>query len=181
MPLPNIPTDVVNKLGNAAAGAAIGAIAQAIGVKPPSNLGSRRDPQGNFNFVVELDGVEQGRFQEVSGLSASIKAIDFQSGPDVRTRKIPGKAEYVNITLKRGLLPAGFSGLWTWCENVLKGRQDRRSGSIVLMDDQGSEKMRFNFYFGFPVKWTGFSLNSNNQGQQTIEELEITVEQFEKA
>jgi phage tail-like protein len=143
--------------------------------------GQRFDAIGNFNFVVEIDGVAQARFQEVGGLNASVQAIDFQSGKDLYARKIPGKAQYANITFKRGIVVGEFSDLWSWCENVMKGRADRRSGSVIVLDDDKSEKLRFNFFFAFPVKWTGFQLNSSNTGQQHIEELEITAEYFEKA
>lgn len=147
-----------------------------------NNAASQRyDAIGNFNFLVELDGVEQARFQEVGGLSASVESIDFRSGTDRYARKIPGKAQYANITLKRGVVANEFSGLWSWCENVMKGRPDRRSGSIIVLDDAGREKLRFNFYFAFPVKWSGFSLASSNTGSQHIEELEITAEYFERA
>jgi phage tail-like protein len=140
----------------------------------------RYDAIGNFNFLVEIDGIEQARFQEVGGLNASIEAIEFSAGDDPYPRKIPGRAKYANITLKRGVIPREFSGLWKWCENVMKGRPDRRSGSIVVLDDAGGERLRFNFFFAFPVKWSGFALSSSNTGSQHIEELELTAEYFER-
>ena len=152
-----------------------------ISVEVKAGVPARYDPQGNFNFIVEADGVEMGRFQEISGLTADIETVEFQSGTDRVPRKLPGKPKYANITLKRGLIPRSFSELWQWCENVLKGRPDRRSGSVILLADDGTERLRFNFYFAFPVKWTGFSMNSTSTGAQTIEELELATEFFERA
>ena len=40
--------------------------------------GSRTDPYGGYNFLVEIDGVTQAGFQEVSGLDASTDATDYR-------------------------------------------------------------------------------------------------------
>jgi len=53
--------------------------------------GSRTDPYSGYNFLVEIDGITQAGFQEVSGLDASTDATDYREGNDpTHTRKLPG-------------------------------------------------------------------------------------------
>ena len=42
--------------------------------------GERVDPFVNFNFKVELDGIIQAAFHEVSGLDSSIDVIEHREG-----------------------------------------------------------------------------------------------------
>ena len=66
--------------------------------------GTRVDPYRGFNFLVEIDGITQGGFQEVSGLDASTASIDYREGTDPNhARKLPGLNTYSAITLKRGI------------------------------------------------------------------------------
>jgi phage tail-like protein len=65
----------------------------------------------------------------------------------------PRLVEYSNITLTRGI--TDDAELWEWAKQSLDGRVERKNGSIVLLDDTGREKLRWNFVNGWPSKWTG--------------------------
>jgi phage tail-like protein len=56
----------------------------------------------------------------------------------------------------------------------------RRNGSIVLLDETGAEKLRWNFINAWPSKWTGPSFNSTSTAV-AIETLELTHEGVQKA
>ena len=65
--------------------------------------GTRTDPYRGYNFLVEIDGITQAGFQEVSGLDASTDPVDYREGNDPNhVRKLPGLNKYTAITLKRG-------------------------------------------------------------------------------
>ena len=38
------------------------------------------DPYGNFNFLVEIDGIDRAHFQECSGFDSSIDVIEHGEG-----------------------------------------------------------------------------------------------------
>ncbi len=57
---------------------------------------------------------------------------------------------------------------------------DRRNGSIVLLDETGQEKVRWNFISGWPSKWTGPSFNATGN-ELAIETLEIVHEGLSRA
>lgn len=141
--------------------------------------GTRIDPYRGYNFLVEIDGITQAGFQEVSGLDASTDAIEYREGNDPNhVRKLPGLNKYSAISLKRGISDSGE--LWKWYRTVVDGKPERKNGSIILLDDTGQEKIRWNFVNAWPTKWTGPSFNSTSNAV-AVETLEIAHEEVKKA
>ncbi len=141
--------------------------------------GTRVDPYRGFNFRVEIDGITQAGFQEVSGLDASTDPVDYREGTDPNhVRKLSGLNKYTPITLKRGITDS--DELWKWRDTVISGKTERKNGSIILLDESGAEKLRWNFINGWPTKWTGPALNSTSTAV-AIETLEITHEEVKRA
>jgi phage tail-like protein len=141
--------------------------------------GTRTDPYRGYNFLVEIDGITQAGFQEVSGLDASSDPIEYREGNDPNhVRKLPGLNKYSAITLRRGITDS--AELWNWYQTVQAGKPERRNGSIVLLDDAGQEKIRWNFVNAWPTKWTGPSFNSTTNAV-AVEALDIAHEEVRKA
>jgi len=141
--------------------------------------GTRTDPYGGYNFIVEIDGITQAGFQEVSGLDASTDATDYREGTDPNhARKLPGLNKFSAITLKRGITDS--DELWKWRTTVIDGKTIRKNGSIILLDNTGKERLRWNFFNAWPSKWTGPSLNASSTAV-AVESLEITHEEVKKA
>ena len=62
----------------------------------------RGDPLGNFQFLVEIDGITRAAFHEASGFDSTIEVIEHREGGDNLTpRKFPGMTKHSNIVLKR--------------------------------------------------------------------------------
>lgn len=142
-------------------------------------VGSRNDPYGVFNFLVEIDGITRAAFRECSGLDSSQTATDYREGGEpLRMRKVPGLNTYSNITLTRGI--TGDGELWDWRQRAAEGRVERRNGSIILLDDKGEEKLRWNFVEAWPVKWTGPSFNATGN-DVAVEVLELAHEGVRRA
>jgi phage tail-like protein len=142
-------------------------------------MAGRTDPYRGFNFLVEIDGITQAGFSEVSGLDATTDPVDYREGNDPNhVRKLTGLNKYSPITLKRGITDS--DELWKWRKTVLNGKAERKNGSIVLLDEAGAEKLRWNFVNAWPSKWTGPALNATSTAI-AIETLEITHEEVTKA
>jgi len=144
-------------------------------------VGDRRDPYRGYNFLVEIDGIARAGFRECSGLDSTQDPIEYREGNEGLTaRKLPGLNKYSNISLKWGI--TDDAELWDWRQQVMDGNiaGARRNGSIVLMDDTGEEKVRWNFREGWPTKWTGPSLNATGS-DIGIETLDIVHEGLVKA
>ena len=43
-----------------------------------AQTGQRVDPYGNFNFLVEIDGITRAAFHEVSGFDSTIDVIEHR-------------------------------------------------------------------------------------------------------
>jgi phage tail-like protein len=141
--------------------------------------GDRNDPFRSFNFLLEIGGIARAGFRECSGLESSQDPIDYREGNEGLTaRKLPGLNKYANLTLKRGM--TDDSDLWNWRKSAMDGTVVRQSGSVVLLDEKGEEKVRWNFREGWPMKWTGPSFNATGN-EVAIETLEIVHEGLTKA
>jgi phage tail-like protein len=136
--------------------------------------GSRTDPFRAFNFLVEIDGITRAAFRECSGLDSSQNAIDYREGGDkLSVRKLPGLNTFSNITLKWGI--TSDTELWDWRQKAAEGKVERKNGSIILLDETGAEKIRWNFSDGWPTKWTGPTYNATGN-EVAIETIEIVHE-----
>lgn len=142
--------------------------------------GTRTDPYRAFNFIVEIDGIARAGFQDCSGLDTSQDPIEYREGSEghLTVRKLTGLVKYSNITLKGGM--TDDAQLWDWRKNIMSGKDDRKNGSIILLDSMGQEKLRWNFREGWPTKWTGPTFNAKGN-EVAIETLEIAHEGLEKA
>jgi phage tail-like protein len=142
--------------------------------------GKRNDPYGQFNFLIEIDGVVKGGFSEASGLTTDTNMIEYREGAEQQgtTRKLPGLMKYNNIVLKRGWTKD--KSLWSWRKKVIDGKTQRNSGSIVLLDEARNEALRWNFREGWPSKWEGPALNAKTS-EVAVETLEIAHEGLELA
>ena len=136
---------------------------------------ARDDPYKNFNFVVEIDGISIAAFCEVSGLVSETEVIEYRNGSDKTStvRKLPGLTKYANIVLKRGVTQD--NQLWLWRKAIEQGTADRRSGTIVLLDDERNEVRRWHFSNGWIVKFDGPDLNAK-ANDVAIETMEIAHE-----
>lgn len=141
--------------------------------------GVRKDPFGAYNFRVELDGITRAGFRECAGLDSTQNPIDYREGTDPLTaRRLPGLNTYSNLTLQWGV--TDDAELWAWRKSAMDGKVQRKNGSIVLLDDTGEEKVRWNFINAWPTKWTGPDFNASQEGI-AIERLEIVHEGLTKA
>lgn len=139
----------------------------------------RHDPYKAFNFRVEIDGIARAAFSEVGGLDSETAVIEYRVGGEPNTvRKLPGLTKYANIVLRRGITQD--AELWNWRLTVVQGNVDRRNGSIILLDDDGTEVVRWNFFHGWIAKWEGPALSSKGN-EVAIETVEIAHEGLELA
>jgi len=134
--------------------------------------GQRVDPFNNFNFLIEIDGITRAAFHEASGFDSAIDVIDHrEGGENTNVRKLPGMTKYTNITLKWGTAPD--HDLYDWHRQWVEGdpAAQRKNGSVVLLDRQGQEQIRWNFFNAWPCKWTGpsFTAEGNDVAIETLE------------
>ena len=137
------------------------------------------DPQGNFNFHIEIDGISRGAFHEVTGLDSTVDVVEHREGGWNQTpRKFPGQTKHSNIVLKWG-----FNidrDIIDWHQQIVDGDIVRKDGSIVLLDRHNAEVARWNFTRAWPSKYTGPALNAESS-DIAIETMELVHEGVRRA
>lgn len=140
----------------------------------------RDDPYPSYNFEITITGVSddgravKGSFAEISGLEMDVEPIDYRTGTeDITVRKIPGLKKFTNIVCKRGY--TGDTAFWNWIYAGASGQVKRTAGSIVMLDENRQEVMRWTFKRAWPCKYTGPSFNAKNN-EIAMETVEICHE-----
>ena len=137
-------------------------------------VGDRNDPYAQFNFIIELDGLEVAGFTETGGLMAESDVVEYREGSDEPTvRKLPGLRKYGNITVKRGYTQS--TELWDWRKSTEDGQTERRDGTIILLDEGRNRVLQWLFRNGWISKYEGAALNSTTS-EAAIESIEIAHE-----
>jgi phage tail-like protein len=134
-------------------------------------------------FVFEVDGLEIGAFQEVSGLSVQVEVQTIEEGGlNDYVHQLPGRMKWPNLKLKRGVTDS--DALFEWLnkssgEGLAGGgyKLERSTGRISLLDASYTPVRTWEFEGAFPVKWTGPSLSASNN-DVAVEELEIAHHGF---
>jgi phage tail-like protein len=143
-----------------------------------AQTGRRVDPFNNFNFLVEIDGITRAAFQQVSGFDSTIDVIEHrEGGENTTTRKLPGLTKFSNIVLKWGI--TDDMELYQWHRDAVQGAVERRNGSIIGLDRQGQEVVRWNFFHAWPSKYDGPDYNAEGN-DVAIETLELAHEGVER-
>lgn len=135
-----------------------------------------------FQFSVEIQGLQQAHFQEVSGLDATIDVAEYSPGGLLYNTKHHGKVKHSNLVCKRGF--SVDAQLWLWFEDVMTGRKQdsdiRKEISVLHLDMSGQEVFRWNLFNAFPVKYTMPSFNGKGN-DLAIETIEFAYERVERA
>ncbi|MCR8633770.1 MULTISPECIES: phage tail protein [Paenibacillus] len=136
--------------------------------------GERNDPYRNFRFRVEVEGIQQAGFSEVSGFDASLAIIEYREGNETITpRKLPGLAKYGNITLKWGVTDS--MDMYNWMQESIEGKIARKTVTIIAIDEEGADVATWQVIEAWPSKYTAPNFNGTGS-EVAIEFLELAHE-----
>lgn len=138
----------------------------------------RNDPLRNFRFRLEIGGIGEAHFSEVTGFDITSDVIDYREGDEpTHVRKLPGLTKYGNVTLKRGITDS--MDLYKWHKDIVAGNVHRETVAIVVLDELGADKARFNITDAWPSKYDPMDLNAKGN-DVSIEMLELANEGVER-
>jgi phage tail-like protein len=144
---------------------------------------ARNDPLRNFRYKLEIDGIVQVAFSEVTIAETTIDAVDYRDGTDPpHVRKLSGLTKYGNITLKWGLyMGANALELFNWHKEVSTGHVvgQRKPVIIFVQDEAGANQARFVVSEAWPIKYVPSGLNAKGN-EVIIETLELANEGIER-
>ena len=148
-------------------------------------------PPSCFHFKVEFVGVDgmdndsEQRFQEVGGLSFEVETEPLREGGENRFEyKLPKRAKYPNLVLKRGLLTG--TAFLDWFKSAMSTYftvviYDFKPAdiTITLLDEADQPVAIWNVVQAYPLKWSMSDLKSS-ENAVVIETMELAYQYFER-
>lgn len=138
-------------------------------------------PPVGFHFRVEFGlpgaGDSDTRFREVSGLSAELEEETYNEGGENRfVQKLPGRARYPDLVLKRGLLTS--SRVRRWCQDAIQNLDIRPATVwVTLLNDAHEPLQTYTVVNAWPKKWSVSDFNAES-GEIVVESLELAYQHF---
>lgn len=148
-------------------------------------------PPTSFHFKIEFQGVAgmnsdtEQRFQDVTGLSFEIETEILKEGGENRFEyKLPKRAKYPNLVLKRGMLTN--TALLDWIKSAMNTFftvvvYDFKPADILitLLDEADQPVAIWNVKQAYPLKW---SISDFKATENTIvvESIELAYQYFER-
>ncbi len=148
-------------------------------------------PPTGFHFKVEFIGVsgmdnDTGqRFQEVGGLSVEVETEILREGGENRFEyKLPKRAKYPNLVLKRGLVTNKAlvdwlsKGMDNWFTVVIYGFQP--ADIIVSLLNESDEAVAiWKVVQAYPLKWSMSDFRAT-ENAIVVETIELAYQYFER-
>jgi len=133
------------------------------------------DPILQHRFTVEISGITQAGFNDVSGLDMQTAIVEYRNGDEIRTvRKLPGLHTYSNIVCKRGMLAAD-QDIYNYRHKVVEEDFERLEITFHLQNDKGDIVKSWNVTEAWPCKYVIPEMNAQGNAV-AIETLEIAHE-----
>ena len=139
-------------------------------------------PPVGFSFKVNIEGItgiNEGSFQEVSGLSAKISPEGVKEGGENRfEHRFPQRPTYENLVLKRGMLIG--SPLISWARNSFDLFEFKpKIVNLNLLDEKGAPISTWRFVNAYPIaiKVSDFKAQEN---AIVVETFELCFDYFTK-
>ncbi len=138
-------------------------------------------PPVSFHYIVSFNGIGDKtidmQFQSVSGLSAEINTEEYTEGGENRfSHKLPLRASYSNLILKRGL--AKDSDLIKWFTDTFETMVVKPvTIDISLLNEQHEPLVTWNIVHAWPNKWSVSDFDAEKSAI-AIETLELNYKYF---
>lgn len=113
----------------------------------------------------------------MSGLQAELALEELVEGGENRfSHRLPNRAKYGNLVLKRGLLKD--SGLIQWIRNAIDNLEIKPTNVTISLLNQDKEPLAsWNVVNAYPVKWSVSEFKAQENGFVT-ETLELAFQYF---
>jgi len=139
-------------------------------------------PPVGFHFKVEFQGIpglqqQDGFFQEVTGLSRELETESVKSGGENRfTFKLPTRAQYPNLVLKRGLLLD--SALLNWVNDAIYNLDIKPATVLITLLNEKHEPLQtYQCVNAWPQKWSVADFNAQ-ESRIMVETMELFYQYF---
>lgn len=138
-----------------------------------------------FHFQVTFNGLPGGKpvdvaFQSVSGLDVQFDVETVrEGGENTFEHVLPNRRRYSDLTLKRGLLLPGQSGLTDWCVEAFNNFRftPLNTVEVQLLNEENTVMAQWELAWVWPKSWRIAELNAE-RSEVLIETLELHYNRF---
>ena len=135
-------------------------------------MADRVDPYRNFRFRVEIDGISVAAFSEATIPDSTTDPVEYREGTDpTYVKQLSGITKWGSLTLKKGI--SDSLDLYNWKKKVEStgAMGARKNISLILVDEAGADKSRWNIIEAWPKKYeaSGFNAKSPDVMIETVE------------
>ncbi len=132
----------------------------------------------SFRYRLEVDGIDEAGFAEVSIGDLSVDPIDYREGDEITiVRKLDGLKKYADITLKWGITDS--MELADWWRIVRDDRAPEKTACrpvvIRVLGERGEEAGAFEVFKAWPCKYDPADLDADGN-ESAIDTLELCNE-----
>lgn len=123
---------------------------------------------------------EDVRFQSVAGLDVQFETDSWKEGGENRfAHELPSRVKFSStLTLKRGLIDPGKSGITSWCNSAFVNLQIRPINlSVELLNEEHNVLVKWDVVHVWPKSWKIGELNAE-RSEVLIETLELNYNRF---
>jgi phage tail-like protein len=154
--------------------------------KFPANA-HRHDPYRNFKFQILIDGQPVAGLTKVSALHKITEVIEYREGGNpTSSRKLPGRTEYMPITLEQGVSHDPVFEQWANFVNNLDGdaamslENFRKDIVLNLLNLQGTVTKSYRIYRCWVSEYSALPDLDANESAVAIEKIVIQNEGWER-
>ncbi len=141
---------------------------------------ARKDPLRNFRFRLEIDGIQQAGFSEVTIADTTTDVVEYREGNEVaNSRKLSGLTKYANVTLKWGMTDSLELAKWQDAVVATGSFGNRKKVTVIVVDEAGADKARFVISEAWPIKYTPGALTGKGN-DVLIESMELANEGIDR-
>lgn len=129
--------------------------------------------------VQDIQGKNEGSFQEVSGLNIKLGKEDIKEGGENRfIHRLPSRPQFENLVLKRGMVKG--SKLLDWIEDATQQFIfEPKTVTIILMDADGTPLVTWQFSNAYPVSYQVSPFKAQ-EGAIVLETVELCYDYFQR-
>lgn len=131
-----------------------------------------------YKFTVDFGNGTPTSFQEVILPESEVEIIEYRNGSDIlsNSKKIPGRAKYTNLILKRGLIQS--TELYAWFKQTKRGIPEFRDITVNILNKENEPFSTWKLSGCWPTKYYGPSLNAT-KNEILIETVEIVTQDID--
>jgi len=136
----------------------------------------------SFHFTIRIPGKGSGediKFQEIGGLTAEMGVEELVAGGEnMFTYRLPTRAKYNNLVLKRGMI--SNSTLIEWFRKSIEDFEfEPVDVSVYLLNENHESITSWEVIQAYPVKWVIADFNANGN-TLVIETIELAYQYFRR-